>query len=120
MPIDTSLVIEYLSLGLGVSGVVLSLSYPQSIANRLRMAIGSNSKSVEELTKSVNQNMEAMAQKVDENVQAISQKVDSTPEGKQREALLAQIKRSSMAAWHHIYMDGEYDFSDERINVQTS
>jgi len=24
-----------------------------------------------------------------------------------------------MAAWHHIYMDGEYDFSDERINTIT-
>jgi hypothetical protein len=24
-----------------------------------------------------------------------------------------------MAAWHHIYMDGEHDFSDERVNTIT-
>ena len=48
-----------------------------------------------------------------------SQRVANTPEEKQREALLSQIKRSSMAAWHHIYMDGEYDFSDERVNTIT-
>jgi len=24
-----------------------------------------------------------------------------------------------MPAWHHIYMDGEYDFSDERVNTIT-
>lgn len=53
------------------------------------------------------------------NYLIVSQKVLDTPEGKQREALLAQIKRSSMAAWHHIYMDGEYDFSDERVNTIT-
>ena len=45
--------------------------------------------------------------------------LDGNFEGKQREALLNQIKRSSMAAWHHIYMDGEYDFSDERVNTIT-
>ena len=22
-----------------------------------------------------------------------------------------------MAVWHHIHMDGEYDFSDERVNT---
>jgi hypothetical protein len=32
--------------------------------------------------------------------------VADTPVGKQRDALLAQIKRSSMAAWRHIHMDG--------------
>ena len=53
------------------------------------------------------------------NYLLVSQKVTNTPEGKQREALLKQIKRSSMAAWHHIYMDGEYDFSDERVNTIT-
>jgi len=53
------------------------------------------------------------------NYLIVSQKVLDTPDGKQREALLAQIKRSSMAAWHHIYMDGEYDFSDERVNTIT-
>jgi hypothetical protein len=53
------------------------------------------------------------------NYLLVSQRVTNTPEGKQREALLAQIKRSSMAAWHHIYMDGEYDFSDERVNTIT-
>jgi hypothetical protein len=25
-----------------------------------------------------------------------------------------------MAAWQHIHMDGEYDFSDERVNTITS
>jgi cytochrome c551/c552 len=49
----------------------------------------------------------------------LSQRVANTPEGKQRETILKQIKRSSMAAWHHIYMDGEYDFSDERVNTIT-
>jgi TnpA family transposase len=53
------------------------------------------------------------------NYMLLSQRVANTPEEKQREALLKQIKRSSMAAWHHIYMDGEYDFSDERINTIT-
>jgi hypothetical protein len=24
-----------------------------------------------------------------------------------------------MAVWHHIHMDGEYDFSDEKINTIT-
>jgi hypothetical protein len=24
-----------------------------------------------------------------------------------------------MAVWHHIHMDGEYDFSDERVNTIT-
>jgi hypothetical protein len=42
-----------------------------------------------------------------------------TPEGKQREALLRRLKRSSMAIWYHIHMDGEYDFSDERVNTIT-
>jgi len=53
------------------------------------------------------------------NYLMLSQKVADTPEGKQRDALLDKIKRSSMAAWHHIYMDGEYDFSDERVNTIT-
>src|SRR5437763_7574372 len=53
------------------------------------------------------------------NYLLVAQKGANTPEGKQREALLNQIKRSSMAAWHHIYMDGEYDFSDERVNTIT-
>ena len=37
-----------------------------------------------------------------------SEKYLATPEGKQREALIRQLKRSSMAVWHHIHMDGEY------------
>jgi hypothetical protein len=48
-----------------------------------------------------------------------SQQVIATPEGKQREALLRRLKRSSMAIWYHIHMDGEYDFSDERVNTIT-
>ncbi len=54
MPIDTGLVIQYLALVLGISGVVLSLSYPQSLTNRLRLAISSTTR-----------NAEAVAQKVD-------------------------------------------------------
>src|SRR5258708_4586853 len=54
------------------------------------------------------------------NYLIVSQKVANPPEGRQREALLKQIKGSSMAACHHIYMDGEYDFSDERENTITS
>jgi hypothetical protein len=49
----------------------------------------------------------------------VSQQVATTPEGPQRDALLKQIKRSSMAAWGHIHMDGEYDFSDEQANTIT-
>lgn len=53
MPIDTTLVIQYLALALGISGVVLSLSYPQSLANRLRLAISSNAKKAEETMQKV-------------------------------------------------------------------
>ena len=53
------------------------------------------------------------------NYLLLSQKVTNTPEGTARNALLLQIKRSSMAAWQHIHMDGEYDFSDERVNTIT-
>ena len=53
------------------------------------------------------------------NYLLLSQRVADTPEGKQREELLKQIKRSSMAVWHHIHMYGEYDFSDERVNTIT-
>jgi len=49
MPIDTGLVMQYLALVLGISGVVLSLSYPQSLANRLRLAIGSTAMNTEEV-----------------------------------------------------------------------
>ena len=48
-----------------------------------------------------------------------SEKYLDTPEGKQREALIKRLQRSSMAVWHHIHMDGEYDFSDEKINTIT-
>lgn len=48
-----------------------------------------------------------------------SEKYIDTSEGKQREALIRQLKRSSMAVWHHIHMDGEYNFSDEKINTIT-
>lgn len=53
MPIDAGLVIQYLALALGVTGVVLSLSYPQSLANRLRLAISSNAVKTEEITQKV-------------------------------------------------------------------
>jgi TnpA family transposase len=46
----------------------------------------------------------------------LSEKVFDTPEGKQREELLHQIKYSSMASWEHVNMLGEYDYSDERVN----
>jgi hypothetical protein len=46
----------------------------------------------------------------------LSEKVFDTPEGKQRDELLHQIKYSSMASWEHINMLGEYDYSDERVN----
>jgi Tn3 transposase DDE domain len=46
----------------------------------------------------------------------LSEKVFDTPEGKQREELLHQIKYSSMASCEHINMLGEYDYSDERVN----
>ena len=46
----------------------------------------------------------------------LSEKVYDTPEGKQRDELLHQIKYSSMASWEHINMLGEYDFSEERVN----
>jgi TnpA family transposase len=48
-----------------------------------------------------------------------SQQVIDTPEGKQREGLLRRLKRTSMAIWYHIHMDGEYDFSDEKVNTIT-
>jgi len=53
MPIDTALVIQYLALALGVAGVALSLSYPQSLVNRLRLAISSSEKNVEEVSQKV-------------------------------------------------------------------
>lgn len=53
MPIDAGLVIQYLALALGVTGVVLSLSYPQSLANRLRLTISSNAVKTEEITQKV-------------------------------------------------------------------
>jgi len=49
----------------------------------------------------------------------LSEKVADTPEGKQRDELLQQIKSSSMTVWQHINMLGEYDFSDERVNKVT-
>ncbi len=49
----------------------------------------------------------------------LSEKVYNTPEGKQKEELLRQIKYSSMASWEHINMLGEYDYSDERVNAIT-
>jgi Tn3 transposase DDE domain len=49
----------------------------------------------------------------------LSEKVANTPEGKQRDELLHQIKHSSMAVWQHINMLGEYDFSDERVSKVT-
>lgn len=49
----------------------------------------------------------------------LSQKVADTPEGKQQDELLNQIKHSSMAVWQHINMLGEYDWSDERVNKVT-
>jgi TnpA family transposase len=48
-----------------------------------------------------------------------SQQVIDTPEGKQQEALIMRLRRSSMAIWYHIHMDGEYDFSDEKVNTIT-
>jgi len=53
MPIDAGLVIQYLALALGVTGVVLSLSYPQSLANRLRLTISSNAVKTEQITQKV-------------------------------------------------------------------
>lgn len=44
MPLDTGLVIQYLALGLGLTGVVLSLSYPHSIAQKIRDVIRSSKK----------------------------------------------------------------------------
>ena len=45
----------------------------------------------------------------------LSEKLYNTPEGTQRNELIAQIKRSSILTWHHIIMQGEYDFSDEKL-----
>jgi Tn3 transposase DDE domain len=45
----------------------------------------------------------------------LSEKVASTPEGEQRNELIAQIKRSSILTWEHINLHGEYDFSDEKL-----
>jgi Tn3 transposase DDE domain len=45
----------------------------------------------------------------------LSEKLAETPEGTQREELLAQIKRSSILTWHHINLHGEYDFSVEKL-----
>jgi len=53
MPIDTGVVIQYLALGLGVTGVVLSLSYSQTLVNRLRLTISSNEKKTEGLAQQV-------------------------------------------------------------------
>ncbi|MFQ5970277.1 MAG: hypothetical protein ACE5J2_07285 [Nitrososphaerales archaeon] len=50
MPIDAGLVIQYLALAFGVTGVVLSLSYPQSLFNRIRLAISSNEVKTGEIT----------------------------------------------------------------------
>jgi len=46
----------------------------------------------------------------------LSEKVADTPEGLRQE-LLTQIRESSMVAWQHIHINGEYDFSDERFNT---
>lgn len=45
----------------------------------------------------------------------LSEKVYNTPEGTERDELIVQIKRSSVLTWHHIIMQGEYDFSDEKL-----
>ncbi len=45
----------------------------------------------------------------------LSQKIAETPEGKQREDLLAQIKDSSVVTWHHVNLHGEFDFSEEKL-----
>ena len=49
----------------------------------------------------------------------LSEKIADTPDGKQRDELLHQIKYSSMASWQHINLLGEYDFSDERVSTIT-
>lgn len=45
----------------------------------------------------------------------LSEKVAETPEGAQRDDLIAQIKRSSILTWQHINLHGEYDFSEEKL-----
>jgi chromosome segregation ATPase len=77
MPIDTSLVIQYLALALGVSGVVLSLSYPQSLANRLRLAISSNTKKTEEVTQKVDEATAKMESAI-KNMEKTSKSIERT------------------------------------------
>lgn len=45
----------------------------------------------------------------------LSERVAETPEGAQRDELIAQIKKSSILTWQHIILHGEYDFSDEKL-----
>jgi TnpA family transposase len=45
----------------------------------------------------------------------LSERIANTPEGGQRNELLTQIKRSSILTWEHINLQGEYDFSDEKL-----
>jgi len=45
----------------------------------------------------------------------ISQKIADTMSEEERSMLLKRIKQSSIIAWGHINLHGEYDFSEEKL-----
>ena len=47
------------------------------------------------------------------NYMYLSQKVHDAISDKERKNLIHTIKNGSMVAWHHINLQGEYDFSKE-------
>jgi TnpA family transposase len=48
----------------------------------------------------------------------LSQKLADKTEVERKE-MIAQLKKSSIITWHHINLLGEYDFSDEKLNIIT-
>ena len=45
----------------------------------------------------------------------VSQLIAREPSPERRNELIEHAKRTSMAAWKHVNINGEYDFSDEKM-----
>jgi len=45
----------------------------------------------------------------------LSQKLAETTDSEHRETLLQAITHSSVVAWQHLNLRGEYDFSEEKL-----
>jgi chromosome segregation ATPase len=125
MPIDTTLVIQYLALALGVAGVALSLSYPQTLINRLRLALTTSEKKVEEVSQKVDAattDMEgaiANMQKTDKNVGRTAAEIEELSASiKSVHKRIDGISRSLIAAEYTLRKNGK-DLSSLTTTVQS-